>query len=111
MQNSTLRQRTVKLIARIMRPFVEEGVILLSEEQIMIANLKHLANRGKLMPTVVPRLINQKEAAEMLGLGYSNFKKLEKENVFPFCRRMVGSSVRYRNVDIIEYIVADNSSP
>ena len=26
-------------------------------------------------------------------------------------RRMVGSSVRYRNVDIIEYIMANDSSP
>jgi predicted DNA-binding transcriptional regulator AlpA len=47
----------------------------------------------------------------MLGLGYSNFKKLEKEDAFPFHRRMVGSSVRYRNIDIVEYIMADNSSP
>jgi predicted DNA-binding transcriptional regulator AlpA len=94
-----------------MKPLVEEGVILVSEEQTIHANLKHLANKGRLMPPVVPKLVNQREAAEMLGLGYSNFKKLEKENVFPFCRLMVGSSVRYRNTDIIEYIMADNSSP
>ncbi len=111
MQNSMLRPKTVKLIARIMRPLVDEGVILVSEEQIVSANLKHLANKGRLMPAVVPKLINQREAAEMLGLGYSNFKKLEKGKAFPFHRRMVGSSVRYRNIDIVEYIMADNSSP
>ena len=111
MQNSTLRPKTVKLIARIMRPLVEEGLILVSEEQTVTANLKHLANKGGLMPTTSPRLIDQREAAEMLGLGYSNFKKLEKENAFPFKRRMVGSAVRYRNTDIIEFIMADNSSP
>jgi len=111
MRNSMLRPKTVKLIARIMKPLVEEGVILVSEEQIVSANLKHLANKGKLMPPIVPKLVNQREAAEMLGLGYSNFKKLEKEDAFPFHRRMVGSSVRYRNIDIVEYIMADNSSP
>ena len=106
-----LRLKTVKLITRIMKPLVEEGIILVSEEQIVNANLKHLANKGRLMPAVVPKLIKQREAAEMLGLGYSNFKKLEKEKAFPFHRRMVGSSVRYRNTDIIEYIMVDNSSP
>ena len=111
MQNSILRPRTVKLITRIMKPLVEEGFILVSEEQIVISNLRNLANKGRLMPLVVPKLISQREAAEMLGLGYSNFKKLEKEKAFPFNRRMVGSSVRYRNVDIVEYIMLDNLSP
>lgn len=68
-------------------------------------------NRGMRIPLVVPKLINQREAAEMLGLGYSNFKKLEKEKAFQFHRRMLGSSVRYRNIDIVEYIMADNSNP
>ncbi len=111
MRNSMLRPKTVKLIGRIMKPLVEEGVILVSEEQIVSANLRNLANKGRLMPVVVPKLINQREVAEMLGLGYSNFKKLEKEKAFPFHRRMVGSSVRYRNIDIVEYIMSDNSSP
>jgi len=111
MQNSILRPRTVKLISRIMKPLVDEGVILVSEEQFVSANLKNLANKGRLMPAVVPKLIKQREAAEMLGLGYSNFKKLEKEKAFPFNRRMVGSSVRYRNIDIVEYIMTENSSP
>ena len=111
MRNLMLRLKTVKLITRIMKPLVEEGIILVSEEQVVISNLRNLANKGRLMPLVVPKLINQREAAEMLGLGYSNFKKLEKEKAFPFKRRMVGSSVRYRNVDIVEYIMLDNSSP
>ncbi|MCK4983222.1 MAG: hypothetical protein KAS17_09880, partial [Victivallaceae bacterium] len=110
MRNSILSPRTVKLIARIMKPLVDEGVIFVSEEPFVSANLKNLANKGRPMPAVVPKLINQREAAEMLGLGYINFKKLEKEKAFPFKRRMVGSSVRYRNIDIVEYIMAENSS-
>jgi predicted DNA-binding transcriptional regulator AlpA len=111
MRNTNIRPKTVKLLARLIKPLAEEGLILVSEEQAINANLKCLASKGELMPVVVPKLVNQKEAAEMLCLGYSNFKKLEKENVFPFRRRMVGSSVRYRNTDIIEFIMADNSSP
>ena len=61
------------------------------------------------MPPITPKLIDQREAAEMLGLGLSNFKKLEKENAFPFKRRMVGSSVRYRNLDVLRYIMMEGN--
>ena len=59
---------------------------------------------SRLKPVIVPKLIDQKEAAEMLGIGHSNFKRLESEGAFPFQRKMVGSAVRYRNTDIIDYI-------
>ena len=42
----------------------------------------------------------------MLGISHSNFKKLEAEGTFPFKRKMVGSAVRYRNTDVIDYIVS-----
>ncbi len=110
--NNTLRQRTVKLVMRILRPLVEEGIVQVYEEQLLAANLKQLAARGELMPLVKPKLIDQREAAEMLGLGLSNFKKLEKENAFPFNRKMLGCSVRYRNLDIVKYIMSqDDESP
>jgi predicted DNA-binding transcriptional regulator AlpA len=91
-----------------MRPLVDEGIILVSEEQAINSNLKHLSAKGTLMPSITPKLIDQKEAAEMLGLGFSNFKKLEKEGAFPFTRKMVGSAVRYRNTDIVKYIMAED---
>ena len=31
------------------------------------------------MSTITPKLIDQSEASEVLGIGLSNFKKLEKE--------------------------------
>jgi len=105
--NNTLRLRTVKLINSLMHPLVNEGIIQVNEEQIISSNLKRLATHGELMPPITPKLIDQKEAAEMLGLGLSNFKKLEKEEAFPFKRRMVGSSVRYRNLDILRYIMME----
>ena len=59
---------------------------------------------GTLKPAIVPKLIDQKSAAELLGIGLSNFKRLEAEGAFSFKRKMVGSSVRYRNTDVIDYI-------
>lgn len=109
--SNTLRPRTVKLINSLMHPLVTEGIIQVDEERIILSNLKRLATHGELMPPITPKLIDQTEAAEMLGLGLSNFKKLEKENAFPFKRRMVGSSVRYRNLDILRYIMLDEYSP
>jgi len=81
---------------------------MVSEEKEIVSNLKYLAEKKTLMPTIIPRLIDQKEAAAMLGLGLSNFKKLEKENAFPFPRKMIGSSVRYRNLDVVKYVMADD---
>ena len=107
MNNTTsLRPRTIKLLSRVIKPFVEEGIIMVSEEQEILKNLQHLATKNTLVPTVMPKLITQKESAEILGLSHSNFKKLEKEGALPFARRMVGSAVRYRNTDIIAYIMA-----
>ena len=103
--NENIRPKVVKLVSRLIKPFTEEGVISVAEEQCVLANLKYLANNGSLMPAVAPKLIDQKEAAEMLGLSHSNFKKLEKENAFPFKRKLVGSAVRYRNTDLITYIL------
>lgn len=108
MNNSTIRPNTVKFISKILKPLVDEGVIMVPEGNLIIKNLKHLASKGTLAPVVTPRLIDQKEAAEMLTIGHSNFKRLEKEGVFPFQRRMVGSAVRYRITDIIDYINSDN---
>ena len=105
--NNTLRLRTVKLINSLMHSLVNEGIIQVNEEQIISSNLKRLATHGELMPPITPKLVDQKEAAEMLGLGLSNFKKLEKEEAFPFKRRMVGRSVRYRNLDVLRYIMME----
>ena len=103
--NESIRPKVVKLVSRLMKPFTEEGIITVTEEQCVIANLNHLVKHGSLKPAITPKLIDQKEASEMLGLGHSNFKKLEKENAFPFKRKLVGSAVRYRNTDLITYIL------
>lgn len=104
--NNIIRLKTVKLLTRFIKPLTEEGLITVPEQNEILAQLKNLAEKGTQMPAVAPRLIDQAAAAEMLGIGISNFKKLEKEGAFPFSRRMVGSAVRYRNTDILQYIMS-----
>ena len=62
------------------------------------------AARGEPLPVVVPKLVDMTEAAEMLGVSLANFKKLEPK--LPFKRKMVGHSVRFRNTDIVRYILS-----
>lgn len=106
MNNNQLRLKTVKLLRRFISPLTDEGLLSVAEEKIILTNLKYLAEHGELKPAVKTKLIDQKDAAAMLGIGHSNFNKLEKEGVFPFSRRMIGSAVRYRNTDIIDFIMA-----
>lgn len=100
-----IRPQSVKIIAKLLYPLSEFGIITVPEERAIIANLKHLSERGELIPAVMPKLIDQTAAAEMLGVSLANFKKLEREGAFSFKRRMIGSSVRYRNVDVIKYLM------
>ena len=97
--------KTIRLIEAVMRPFVQEGLISLKEEKLILSNLRHLAREGVLIPPIIPKLISQKEVAAMLGLSFGNFRKLEKEGAFPFKRRMIHSAVRFRNTEVIEYIL------
>ena len=95
----SIRPKTIRLIKRIIMPIVEEGVISVPEFNEIISEMKYLAEKKQRKPVIMPKLINQREAAELLGVSLSNFKRLERENAFPFNRRNVGSSVRYRNTD------------
>ena len=104
--NSHIHLRTVSLISKIIKPWVEEGVVSVPESREIIAQLRNLAQKGKELPMVVPKLVDQKEAAQMIGIGLSNFKKLEGQGSFPFKRRMVGTSVRYRNTDLVKFILS-----
>jgi len=106
MNSNQLRPRTVKIISQLLKPLVEEGVIYVAEEEIIHSNLKSLSEKGELFPIITPKLVTQEEAANMLSIGLSNFKKLEKEGYFPFTRRMVGTSVRYRNLDILKFMLS-----
>ena len=107
MNTVDITMNTVRLFKRIMRPVAEEGIIPLAEYNEAISQLTSLAEHGTPKPTVIPKLLDQREVAEMLGIGLSNFKKLEAGGAFPFKRKMVGSSVRYRSTDICNYLLSD----
>lgn len=105
MNNIQISMQTVRYFKRIMRPIAEDGIILLPEYNEAISQLTSLAEHGIPRSAVIPKLLDQQEVAEMLGISHSNFKKLEAEGAFPFKRKMVGSAVRYRNTDVIDYII------
>ena len=111
MNSQIIRPRTVKLISRFLKPLTDEGLIMVKEEQEILKNLRRLAEKGNLPPVVVPKLIDQREAAAMLGLGYSNFKKLEKSGEFDqyFKRKTIKGAIRFRNTDVLNYILLDDT--
>jgi hypothetical protein len=106
----TVSPRVVSLISKLLRPLAEEGVLTLDELQTIVANLRHLAAHGTMLPAVMPKLLTQEEAAEMLAISLSNFKKMEHEGRLILRRRMIGSSVRYRNTDVIALILAQDET-
>ena len=108
--NQLIRHQTVRIISKLIHPLTESNLISVPEYREIVAQLKHLAEKGTPLPIMVPRLIDQTAAAEMLGISLANFKRLEREAYFPFNRKMVGTSVRYRNTDIVHYLLADSES-
>lgn len=108
MQTHTIRPRTASLIAKLIRPWVEEGVVTIAESREIVANIRYLADKGTLVPAMAPKLLTQDEAAEMLGIGKSSFKKMEAEGKLQIRRKMVGTSVRYLNTQILQFMLADD---
>ena len=105
-----IRPKTVRLLAKFIRPLCEEGLVSVPEQNVILINLKHLAEKGSLAPNVPPRLIDMEEAATMLGVSKGNFKKMEREGKISIPRKMVGTSVRYRNTDVVKYIMANDTA-
>jgi len=104
--SNLIRPKSVKLLARFIRPLCEEGLINVPEMNEILAQLKNLAAHGEALPPIPPKLVDQTEAAEMLGISLANYKKMEREGRIPIPRKMVGTSVRYRNLDVFKFIMA-----
>ena len=103
-----IRHQTVIFIGKLLHPLTESNLIPFPEYREIIAQLKHLAAKGEPLPDIVPKLVDMNEAAQMLGVSLANFKKLEPQ--LPFKRKMVGHAVRFRNTDIVRYILADDAT-
>ncbi len=102
-----LSMSSVLLVEKVLKPWMDQNVIAPCEYKCIVSNLKHLAERDELKPFIMPKLIDMKEVASMLGIGLSLFKKCEREGRFPFKRKMIGTSAKYRNTDIIDYITSN----
>ena len=100
-----IRPATAHLTCRLLAPLLDSGLVLSSEYDIIKRNLHALSKTGELAQPIESKLLTPQEVAELLAISYSQFRALEKENVFPFKRMMIGSkTVRYRNTDVIKYI-------
>lgn len=102
-----IKGSTVGLLAKLLRPLAEAGALSFAEEREIVAQLRSLSKTGETIPAVLPKLIDQPEAAEMLGISLANFKKLERCDAFPFKRKQIGTAVRYRNTDIVRFILSE----
>lgn len=102
-----IKSSTVNLLAKLLRPLTEAGVVSFVEEKEIVAQLRNLAKTGEMIPAILPKLIDQQQAAEMLGISLANFKKMERNQALPFKRKQIGTAVRYRNTDIVKFILAE----
>ena len=107
MKATAIRPKTVSLIGKLIGPWVDEGIITVAESREILSNLRYLSKRGALLPVMQPKLLNQEQAADMLGISRSNLKKMEAEGKLPIKRKCVGTSVRYVNTDIIEFMLSE----
>lgn len=103
LQNSTIRPATARLVTRLLAPLLDSGTVTADEYDQISAAVKALSHAHA--PPIPLKLITGQEAAELLGISFSQFRALEKEGAFPFQRKMVGNkTVRYRNLDILRYM-------
>ena len=79
---------------------------------LIMKTLRAVAKKGDVKDPDVPlRLVDGREAAEILGISYSQFRALEAEGVFPFRRKMLGKkTVRYRLTDINNFILSGDAT-
>jgi len=106
MNSKAFRESTVKLLRRVISPWMEEGIVSRDEFNAIFTYCSALAKSGAGPPEVKPKFIRGPEAAELLAISYAEFRKLEAEGVFPFKRRVFGKNVRYYFPDIVEFMQA-----
>ncbi len=102
---NTVRPVTVKLIMRLIAPLLDSGLVTNTEYSAISKSLTYLAKKGEEMPSVPPQLLTGPEAAEVLGISFSQFRTLLREGELPISRRIVGGrNVRFLNWDLYAYI-------
>ncbi len=102
---NTVRPVTVKLVMRLIAPLLGTGLVTNTEFSEISKSLAHLAKKGEEMPPIPPQLLTGPQAAEVLGISFSQFRTLLREGELPISRRVVGGrNVRFLNWDIYAYM-------
>ena len=109
--NNGLRMSVVRWLGRHLAIDIGE-TLTANEYNLIMKTLRAVAKKGETKELEAPlRLVDGREAAEILGISYSQFRALEAEGVFPFRRKMLGKkTVRYRITDINNYILSDDTT-
>lgn len=105
MNNSTIKPTTVSLIQKILRPWVDQGVIGNQEFLEVTSQLRSLSRKGELL-TVEPRLVDRKELAAILKISVSNLKAIEKSGELPVKQKKLGGAIRYSLIDVTKWILS-----
>lgn len=108
--NNGLRMSVVRWLGRHLAIDLDMGALTANEYNVIMKILRAAAKKGETKEPEVPlRLVDGREAADILGISYSQFRALEAEGIFPFRRKMLGKkTVRYRITDINSYILSDD---
>ena len=103
---------TVRWIGRLLAVSLDVGALTVGEYNIVMKTLRDAAKKGETKEPEVPlRLVDGREAAEILGISYSQFRALESEGILRIPRKMLGKkTVRYRITDINSYILSDDTT-
>ena len=105
-----ITERSVALFGRAALPLMEAGLIPNPEYRAIMRHLRHLARTGNPPPQIAPRLLTTAEAAAMLGISPDAFKMLEHRGQLPIPRRKIGRAVRYLNLRVLDYILAEGAT-
>lgn len=110
--SNNLRMATVRWIGRLLAVSLDVGAMTVGEYNIVMKSLRDAAKKGETKEPEVPlRLVDGREAAEILGISYSQFRALESEGILRIPRKMLGKkTVRYRITDINSYILSDDTT-
>lgn len=106
-ESQYIRSNLVRWIGRHLAVELDNGILTAGEYNLIMRTLRDLSKHGISTPPEKPRLLKIDEVASMLAISKSQFRALEAEGKFSFKRRMVGSSVRYLNLDVIRHITCD----
>jgi len=110
--NNGLRMSVVRWLGRHLAIDMDMGALTANEYNLIMKTLRTVAKKGETKEPEMPmRLVDGRDAADILGISYSQFRALEADGGFPFRRKMLGKkTVRYRITDINNYILSDDAT-